>query len=52
MLRKQRKKGANQAEIDQVICWLTDYGETELKAQLEKQTDLETFFAKAPKINP
>jgi hypothetical protein len=49
---KAEKKGRTRAEVDQVICWLTGYGETELKAQLEKQTDFETFFAKAPKINP
>jgi hypothetical protein len=49
---KAEKKGRTKAEVDQVISWLTGYGQKELKAQLEKQTDLKTFFAKAPKINP
>ena len=49
---KAEKKRRTKAEVDQVICWLTGYGERELKAELEKQTDFETFFAKAPKINP
>jgi len=49
---KAEKKGRTRAEVDEVICWLTGYGEKELKAQLEKQTDLETFFAKAPRANP
>jgi hypothetical protein len=31
---------------------LTSYGQKELETQLEKQTDFETFFTKAPKINP
>jgi hypothetical protein len=48
-LRRQRKKGRTKAEVDQVISWLTGYGQKALEAQLEKQTDFETFFAKAPK---
>ena len=49
---KAEKKGRTKAEVDQIISWLTGYGQKELDAQLEKQTDFETFFAKAPKINP
>jgi hypothetical protein len=49
---KAEKKGRTKAEVDQVICWLTGYGQKALDAELEKQTDFETFFAKAPKINP
>jgi hypothetical protein len=49
---KAEKKGRTRAEVDQIISWLTGYGQKELEAQLEKQTDLETFFSKAPKINP
>jgi hypothetical protein len=51
-LRKQRKRGRTRAEVDQIISWLTGYGQKELETQLEKQTDFETFFADAPKINP
>lgn len=49
---KAEKKGRTKAEVDQVISWLTGYDQTALDAELEKQTDFETFFAKAPKINP
>jgi len=49
---KAERKGRTKAEVDQVISWLTGYGQKELEAQLKKQTDFETFFAKAPNINP
>ncbi|GAA2876801.1 DUF2200 domain-containing protein [Aminobacter sp. P9b] len=49
---KAEKKGRTKAEVDHVISWLTGYDQKDLKAQLEKQTDFETFFAEAPKINP
>ena len=51
-IAKVQKKGRTKAEVDQVISWLTGYGQKALEKQLEKQTDFETFFAKAPKINP
>jgi hypothetical protein len=49
---KAEKKGRTKAEVDQVISWLTGYGQKELETQLKKQTDFETFFAKAPRMNP
>ncbi|WP_314960111.1 DUF2200 domain-containing protein [Bradyrhizobium cosmicum] len=49
---KAEKKGRTKAEVDQVISWLTGYGQKELEAELEKRTDFETFFATAPKMNP
>lgn len=49
---KAEKKGRTKAEVDQVISWLTGYGQEELQTQLEKETDFETFFAEAPSINP
>src|SRR3954464_10517227 len=51
-IAKAEKKGRTKAEVDQVISWLTGYGQKELEAQLEKRADFETFFAKAPQINP
>ena len=42
---KAEKKGRKKAEVDAVICWLTGYSPKELKEQLKKQTDFETFFA-------
>ena len=51
-IAKAEKKGRTKTEVDQIIAWLTGYGAKALQTQLEKQTDLETFFAKAPKANP
>lgn len=49
---KAEKKGRKKAEVDEIICWLTGYSQEELEAQLEKQTDFETFFMEAPELNP
>jgi hypothetical protein len=49
---KAERKGRTKAEVDEVILWLTGYSQKELEAQLEKQTDFETFFREAPGLNP
>lgn len=49
---KAEKKGRKKSEVDAVICWLTGYSQKELEAQLKKQTDFETFFQQAPRLNP
>lgn len=49
---KAERKGRKRSEVDAVICWLTGYDETGLEQQLKKQTDFETFFKEAPKLNP
>jgi hypothetical protein len=49
---KAEKKGRTKAEVDQIIAWLTGYDGKKLGAEIEKKTDFETFFAKAPKLNP
>ena len=49
---KAEKKGRTKAEVDEIIRWLTGYDQEELEAQLEKRTDLETFVAEAPQLNP
>ena len=51
-ITKAEKKGRTKAEVDQIICWLTGYSQQGLEAQLEKQTDIETFIAEAPEPNP
>lgn len=52
LVAKAEKKGRKKAEVDEIICWLTGYSQEALEIQLEKQTDYETFFAEAPKLNP
>jgi hypothetical protein len=49
---KGQKKGRTKDEVDEVIRWLTGYSQDQLKAQLERQTDFETFLAEAPQLNP
>jgi hypothetical protein len=49
---KAEKKGRKKSEVDAVICWLTGYSQRELEGQLKKQTDFETFFKEAPRLNP
>jgi hypothetical protein len=49
---KAEKKGRTKAEVDKIVRWLTGYSQKDLEAQIEKQTDFETFFAEAPQLNP
>ena len=49
---KAEKKGRTQTEVDAIICWLTGYTQRQLIVQLKQQTDFETFFARAPLMNP
>lgn len=51
-ITKAKNKGRTKKEVDEVIHWLTGYTEKKLEAVIKKKTDLETFFAKAPKLNP
>jgi len=51
-VQKAENKNRTKDEVDQVICWLTGYNQTELQTQIEKGNDLETFFAQAPSLNP
>ena len=51
-ITKAEKKGRTKAEVDEIIYWLTGYSKKQLEAQLDNETDFETFFAKAPKMNP
>jgi hypothetical protein len=51
-IAKAERKGRKKSEVDAIICWLTGYSQPELGAQLKKQTDFETFFKEAPKLNP
>jgi hypothetical protein len=49
---KAEKKGRTKVEVDEIICWLTGYSQAEFETQLDRQTDFETFFAEAPRLNP
>lgn len=49
---KAEKKGRTKAEVDRIISWQTGYGPDDLERILSDKTDFETFFAKAPALNP
>jgi hypothetical protein len=51
-IQKVEKKGRTKEELDAVINWLTGYNELTLQRQIDKNNNLETFFAQAPEINP
>ncbi len=51
-IAKAERKGRTEAEVDQIIRWLTGYTQKQFEKQLEKETDFEAFFTKAPKPNP
>ena len=49
---KAEKKGRKKKEVDKVIRWLTGYTQTQLNSVLKRETDFESFFECAPKMNP
>lgn len=51
-IAKAEKKGRTKSEVDEIICWMTGYGQDELEKILEKETNFETFFAEAPQLHP
>ena len=51
-IQKAQRKNRTKEEVDQIIRWLTGYDQAGLQAQLDQGSDLDTFFAKAPAMNP
>lgn len=51
-ITKAEKKGRTKDEVDELILWLTGYSDAELQDQLDAETDMKTFFADAPALNP
>ncbi len=51
-IKKAEAKGRTKEEVDAVIFWLTGYNQKTLQQQINRKTDLETFFAEAPALNP
>ena len=52
LVQKAERKGRTQAEVNEIICWLTGYDAEGLKAQIEKGVDISTFYTEAPCMNP
>lgn len=51
-IQKAENKGRTKAEVDEIIAWLTGYRGESLKRVIDARADLETFFARAPRMNP
>ena len=51
-VQKAERKERTKKEVDRIICWLTGYTPAQLRQQIAKECDFETFFAKAPAFNP
>ncbi len=51
-VQKAERKNRTQAEVDQIICWLTGYDAPGLAQQLRDQVDIQQFFAQAPAFQP
>ena len=51
-VKKAKAKGRKQEEVDEVIRWLTGYSPQAMEKQIERKSDLETFFKEAPRLNP
>ena len=51
-IQKAENKGRTKTEVDEIIAWLTGYRGAALQRVLATKVDLETFFARAPRMNP
>nr|WP_232143223.1 DUF2200 domain-containing protein [Luteimonas sp. Y-2-2-4F] len=51
-VRKAERKGRSQEEVERIVCWLTGYDRAGLVRQLERGSDVSTFFAEAPAMHP
>ena len=48
---KAERKGRTQAEVDEILCWLTGHSEETLKDHQASGVTLEDFFVQAPRMN-
>lgn len=51
LVDKAEKKGRTREEVDEIIRWLTGYGQTELAGMLERPVPYGDFFRDAPELN-
>jgi hypothetical protein len=51
-ITKAEKKGKTKEDVHTIITWLTGYTNADIDTILETKIDFETFFEKAPKLNP
>jgi hypothetical protein len=51
-IQKAERKQRTKEEVDRIIYWLTGYSPAQLAKQIEREVDIETFFAQAPAMHP
>lgn len=51
-VKKAERKGRTQAEVDEIIFWLTGYDQQGLKQVLDEAWDVRSFFERAPSFHP
>ncbi|MDT0000713.1 DUF2200 domain-containing protein [Listeria cossartiae subsp. cayugensis] len=51
-IQKAEKKDRTKEEVDEIIFWLTGYDQASLQQAIDQEIDFETFFNKAPEMNP
>ena len=51
-VQKAERKSRTEAEVIQIICWLTGYDSDGLANQVSGENNLATFFSEAPTMNP
>lgn len=51
LVNKAVKKSGTQAEVDEIICWLTGYRQEELQTLVQSEITYGDFFRNAPCMN-
>jgi hypothetical protein len=51
-VQKVERKGRKKAEVDEAILWLTGHTAASLRKAMEAGQDMQTFFAKSPRLHP
>ena len=51
LVNKAERKGRTRQEVDEIIRWLTGYGQPELEGMLEQTVAYGDFFRNAPELN-
>ena len=52
LVEKAARKGRTQAEVDEIIGWLTGYSAPQIEAAVQNGTLYGDFFRDAPQLNP
>lgn len=52
LVNKAVRKNRTQAEVDEIICWLTGYSQKDLVQIVDSNISYDDFFNNAPLLNP